>query len=53
MARSAEALKDSSACMALSKAFTAVRWTLQNRDLQGLVAAAVGNSIGPAHLSYD
>lgn len=38
MARSAEGSKDSGACMAHGKPFTAVRWTLQSRDLQGLVA---------------
>lgn len=38
MARPAEGLKDSGACMAHSKSFTTVRWTPESRDLQGLVA---------------
>lgn len=38
MARPAEGLKDSGACMAHSKYFITVRWTPERRDLQGLVA---------------
>lgn len=38
MARPAEGLKDSGACMLHSKYFITVRWTPESRDLQGLVA---------------
>lgn len=39
MARSAEGSKDSGACMAHSKPFTAVSWILESRGLQGLVTS--------------
>lgn len=38
MARPAEGLKDSSACMAHSNYLTTMCWTPESRDLQGLVA---------------
>lgn len=40
MARSAEGLKDFGACMVHSKGLSTVRWTSEDRGLQGMVSFA-------------